>query len=65
MLPEWPYDIARFMGDLYKVEIVNGTLKQRRHALRSDADVIVTNYETVVSMEDELRVLLRRCPVRG
>lgn len=59
MVPEWPRDFQRFKGDLYKVEVMSGTRKQKRTALGSGADVLVTNFETAVSMEDELRSLLR------
>ena len=59
MVPEWPCDFQRFKGDLYKVEAISGTRKQKRTALGSGADVLVTNFETAVSMEDELRSLLR------
>ena len=60
MVPEWPRDFWNFRGDLYKVEVVTGTRQQKRVAVGSGADVLVTNYETAVSMEDELRALLRR-----
>nr|WP_238360589.1 DEAD/DEAH box helicase [Iningainema tapete] len=59
MVPEWPRDFFRFKGHLYKVEIVSGTRKQKRIAIGSGADVLVTNFETAASMEDELRALLR------
>jgi SNF2 family DNA or RNA helicase len=60
MVPEWPQDFRRFRGDLYKVEVVAGTRQQKRLAIGSGADVLVTNFETAVSMEHELRALLRR-----
>lgn len=59
MVAEWPCDFKRFKGDLYKVEVVSGNRKQKRTALGSGADVLVTNFETAASMEDELRALLR------
>jgi SNF2 family DNA or RNA helicase len=59
MIAEWPRDLKQFKGDLYKVEVVSGTRKQKRIALGSGADVLVTNFETAASMEDELRSLLR------
>ncbi|BAZ38803.1 SNF2 helicase homolog [Calothrix sp. NIES-4101] len=59
MVPEWPRDFMRFKSDLYKVEIVSGTRKQKGIALGSGADILVTNFETAASMEDELRSLLR------
>jgi SNF2 family DNA or RNA helicase len=60
MVPEWPRDFERFKGDLYKVVIASGSPKEKRAALASGADVIVTNFETAVSMEAEIRSLLRR-----
>ena len=59
MISEWPQDFARFRGGLFKVKIVSGTRKQKRTALNSGADVLVTNFETAVSMEAELKSLLR------
>ncbi|WP_325314649.1 DEAD/DEAH box helicase [Microcoleus sp. PH2017_28_MFU_U_A] len=59
MVAEWPRDFKRFKGDLYKVEVVSGSRKQKRIAIGSGADVLVTNFETAASMEDELRALLR------
>jgi SNF2 family DNA or RNA helicase len=59
MVPEWPRDFLRFKGNLYKVEVVSGTRKQKRIAIGSGADVLVTNFETAASMEEELRALLR------
>lgn len=59
MVPEWPRDFERFKGDLYKVGIVSGSRKEKRATLASGADVLVTNFETVVSMEQEIQALLR------
>lgn len=59
MVPEWPRDFLRFKGDLYKIELISGTRKQKRIAIGSGADVLVTNFETAASMEEELRALLR------
>lgn len=60
MVPEWPHDIQRFKGDLYEVCVASGTTTNKRKAFRSDADVVVTNFETAVSMEADLRALLAR-----
>ena len=60
MVAEWPGDFERFTSDLYKVVVITGTRRQKNAALASDADVFVTNFETVVSMESELQALLRR-----
>ncbi|MBL1202457.1 MAG: DEAD/DEAH box helicase [Nostoc sp. GBBB01] len=59
MVSEWQRDFLRFKGDLYKVEVMSGTRKQKRTVIGSGADVLVTNFETAASMEDELRALLR------
>lgn len=60
MVPEWPRDFERFKGGLYKVGVVTGSRKEKRGALASGADVLVTNFETVVSMEQEVQALLSR-----
>lgn len=59
MISEWVGDFTRFRGNLYKVEVLTGTLREKRLALRQGADVLVTNFETVVSLEDDLKSLLR------
>jgi SNF2 family DNA or RNA helicase len=58
MIAEWPNDFARFLPDQYEVKIATGSLKNKRVAMASRPDVLVTNFETVVSMEEELRSLL-------
>jgi SNF2 family DNA or RNA helicase len=63
MVPEWPADFRRFRGDLYRTVVVSGSRKQKLDAIKSGADVLVTNFETAVSLESELRALLR--PLRG
>lgn len=60
MVPEWPQDFARFKGDLYDIRVVAGDRRSKARSIRSGADVLVTNYETVVSMESELRTRLQR-----
>lgn len=64
MVGEWPKDINRFRGDLYRTALVTGTRKEKRQILSSGADIIVTNFETTVSMEEELRALMRLRPGR-
>lgn len=59
MVAEWPEDFRRFKGDLYPVAMVSGTRRQKRAAIGSGADVLVTYFETTISMEDELRAWLR------
>lgn len=60
MVAEWPQDLARFKGDLYRVCTMTGDRRSKGDVLASGADVIVTNFETVVSMESELEALLAR-----
>ena len=60
MVAEWPRDFARFKGDLYKVATIAGGPKEKKAALRSGPDVVVTNFETAVALEDELSSLIRR-----
>lgn len=64
MVPEWPRDMRRFRGDLYKCAVVSGTAREKKNALMSDAEVLVTNFETAVSIEKEIRALMRACPGR-
>jgi SNF2 family DNA or RNA helicase len=65
MVAEWPRDFSRFKPGLYKVQVVTGTAREKRAAISSGADVLVTNYETVISMEAELRAMFRRDPERA
>ena len=65
MVGEWPADIARFVGDRYRVSVVAGTRQEKREAVSADADIFITNFETVRSMEDELRLRLSRTPDRS
>ena len=59
MVPEWPRDFSRFRSDLYRVAVVAGSASRKRELLNSQADVLVTNFETAVSMEAEIKALLR------
>lgn len=59
MVPEWPRDLKRFKGDLYKVQVLAGARKAKMESLRTHPDFIVTNFETAVSMEAELTAMLR------
>lgn len=58
MVAEWHSDFSKFLGDRYDVQVVAGAFKTKKAALASRADVLVTNFETAVSMEDGLRNLL-------
>ena len=58
MIAEWPSDFSKFVPDRYDVQILTGAYKVKKAILAAGADVIVTNFESAVSMEDELASLL-------
>ncbi|HZU32260.1 MAG TPA: DEAD/DEAH box helicase [Candidatus Angelobacter sp.] len=60
MIAEWPKDFAKFKNDLYKIAILTGSQSEKSRLLSNGADVYVTNFETVVAMEQEIRSLLAR-----
>lgn len=60
MVAEWPRDFSRFRGSLYDVRILAGTSREKRAALAGRPEVVVTNFESAISMEAELRALLGR-----
>ena len=64
MVGEWPKDIERFRGDLYRTVLLIGPQKDKRLALASGADIFITNFETAISMEEELRAMMRARPGR-
>lgn len=64
MVPEWPKDFGRFRPDLYRVAVISGSAREKRRILQEDPEVLVTNFETAVSMEEELTALLRSKPGR-
>ena len=63
MMGEWPREVQRFSDNLYATVVVQGTRKDRSSAIRSGGDVIVANYEGVVSMLDDLALLAQRARV--
>jgi SNF2 family DNA or RNA helicase len=65
MVGEWPRDFERFKTGLYSTKVVAGIAKEKRSTIAQGADVLITNYETVISMEDELRAIFRRNPSRA
>lgn len=65
MVSEWLRDFERFTGDLYRVGAMVGTRREKRAALRGGFDVLVTNYETAVSMEQEISLALGQRAGRG
>jgi SNF2 family DNA or RNA helicase len=63
MVGEWQAEFARFTGGLYRVAVVQGRRADRIAAIHAGADVIVMNYESAISLAEELRLLARRCRV--
>lgn len=63
MVGEWGAEFARFTGDLYRVAVVQGSRPERAALIHAGADVVVLNYESAVSLRNELRLLARRCRV--
>ena len=59
MVAEWEKDLSRFTGGLYATQQVTGTPSQKRRQLRRAADVYVTNFESAVSLGDELVSMVR------
>lgn len=64
MIGEWPKDIERFRGDMYRTVVLTGIAREKRRLLAEGADIFVTNFETAVSMEPELCALMRARPGR-
>jgi SNF2 family DNA or RNA helicase len=60
MIAEWRQEFGRFTGDLYKVVVAEGDRRAKARALFSGADVVVVNYETLLTLGDELVRLARR-----
>lgn len=60
MVPEWASDITRFTSGMYTTRLVVGTRREKLAALRSGADILVTNFETAITLEAELRSIVRR-----
>lgn len=63
MVKEWAVEFGRFAGDLYRVAVADGSRQEKASALQQGADVVVLNYEAVVSLREDLRLLARRCRV--
>lgn len=60
MVAEWRQEFGHFTGDLYKVVVAEGDRRAKAQALFSGADVVVVNYETLLSLGDDLIGLARR-----
>jgi SNF2 family DNA or RNA helicase len=63
MVKEWEVEFRRFAGDLYGVAVAEGSRAEKAAALHQGADVVVLNYEAAISLQDDLRLLARRCRV--
>lgn len=56
MVAEWAEEVNTFMGGRYRAEVLLGTPAEKAGRLRSGAEVVVTNYETIVSLQDPLKL---------
>jgi SNF2 family DNA or RNA helicase len=65
MVGEWANAITEFMGDRYKVEVIEGSGVERARRVDSGADVVVMNYEAIPTIRDTLLLRLRRHPDRA
>jgi SNF2 family DNA or RNA helicase len=59
MVPEWPSEIARFRPGTYSVDVLDGDRRAKRRVLRRRRDVLICNFETVVSLEEEISAVLK------
>lgn len=59
MISEWPKDLEKFCGDIYRTVVLTGTAREKRRLIAEGADVFVTNFETAVALERELQALMR------
>jgi SNF2 family DNA or RNA helicase len=60
MSPEWARDIDRFCPTLYRIGVVDGSRAVKKRILGQRLDVVVLGFDTVVSLEHELRALVAR-----
>jgi SNF2 family DNA or RNA helicase len=60
MIAEWAEEFRRFTGNRYRVAVADGSRHERARAINIGADVVVVNYESVVSLAETLRLLARR-----
>ena len=59
MVAEWPQDLRGFLGDLYSVNTLTGSIRQRRRLLSVPPDVLICNFEAVVSHLAQLTAVAR------
>jgi len=60
MVPEWENDFHKFKGGVYVVKKLTGSRKDKILTLRNGADIFITNYETIIALENEIIALARR-----
>jgi SNF2 family DNA or RNA helicase len=65
MVPEWARDFARFRGDMYSLGTATGTMSEKLAALRAMPDVLITNFDTAITLEHQLIAHLRRMDGRA
>lgn len=65
MVGEWASAIGQFMGESYRIEVIEGDSAERAQQVDSGADVVVLNYEAIPSIRDQLIRRLRRHPGRA
>lgn len=63
MVGEWKVEVDRFTKNGYKVVVLDGSRQAKADALTSGADVYVCNYETLMAIPDNLRLLCERSRV--
>jgi SNF2 family DNA or RNA helicase len=63
MVAEWAVEFGQFTGDMYTVAVAQGSRRDKAQALSIGADVVVLNYESAVTLSDDLRLLTRRARV--
>lgn len=63
MVAEWAVEFDRFTGGLYRVGIVTGNRADKAAVLQAKYDVLVMNYETVVSLLENLKMVAKRARV--
>lgn len=60
MVGEWKVEVERFTENGYKVAVLDGGRGDKAQALTTGADVYVCNYETLLAIPDDLRLLCER-----
>lgn len=63
MVGEWKVEIERFTENGYKVAVLDGSRADKAQALETRADVYVCNYETLLAVPNNLRLLCERSRV--